>query len=311
MPVALAPLVPPPATTARVVPAGPPIEPLLGELLGDIVAGLAAAPDLWRPHAHHDSEQRRPVRLLASGAWETWVIGWTAGQHVELHDHGDSVGALVVLEGELIELTRRRSGALVRRELRPGPAHALPAGLVHDVVAPGPRPATSLHVYSPPLRSMRFYDGRGVVTRTVEVLEEAPVAGAGGARALGFDPAVVTEASGIDRLLARTRAGLDRVDPADLGAEVEGGALVVDIRPEADRRTDGELAGALVVERIHLEWRLDPSSAHRVPEATPGRRMIVVCNEGYASSLAADTLRQLGVPLALAGGYRAWRALRP
>ena len=123
----------------------------------------------------------------------------------------------------------------------------------------------------------------------------------------------VAGASAIDRLLARSQAALDRVDPADLGAEVVAGALVVDIRPEANRRAEGELPGAVVVERIHLEWRLDPTSDHRLPEATPGRRVIVVCNEGYSSSLAASTLRELGLTRAtdLVGGYRAWRALQP
>jgi rhodanese-related sulfurtransferase len=119
------------------------------------------------------------------------------------------------------------------------------------------------------------------------------------------------EGAAIDRLLAEARASIaDRVEPGALAAEVAAGALVVDIRPEANRVEEGALPGALVIERIHLEWRLDPSSPHRVPEAVPGRRVVVVCNEGYASSLAAATLRQLGVDGAtdLAGGYRAWRA---
>jgi rhodanese-related sulfurtransferase len=119
----------------------------------------------------------------------------------------------------------------------------------------------------------------------------------------------VTEPSRIDRLVASARVGLDRVEPADLEAEVAAGALLVDIRPEANRRAEGELAGAVVIERIHLEWRLDPTSEHRIPEAGADRRVILVCNEGYSSSLAAATLRQLGVARAtdLAGGYRAWR----
>lgn len=119
--------------------------------------------------------------------------------------------------------------------------------------------------------------------------------------------------SEIDRLLARQRAELDRVDPADLPAELAAGALLVDIRPDADRQAEGELPGAVVVERIHLEWRLDPTSDHRLPEASPDRRVIVVCNDGYASSLAAGVLRDLGVPRAtdLTGGYRAWRSTRP
>ncbi|MGH9276084.1 MAG: rhodanese-like domain-containing protein [Acidimicrobiales bacterium] len=117
--------------------------------------------------------------------------------------------------------------------------------------------------------------------------------------------------SGIDRLLEQARAGLDRVDPVDLADEVAAGALVVDLRPAINRDAEGELPGAVVIERIHLEWRLDPTSDHRIPEASADRRVILVCNEGYSSSLAAATLRQLGVPRAtdLVGGYRAWRAL--
>ena len=116
--------------------------------------------------------------------------------------------------------------------------------------------------------------------------------------------------SAIEQLLAGTRAGLDRVAPEDLDAEVAGGALVVDIRPAADRARDGALPDAVVIERIHLEWRLDPTSPDRIEGATADRRVVLVCNEGYASSLAAATLRQLGVSRAtdLAGGYRAWRA---
>jgi rhodanese-related sulfurtransferase len=115
----------------------------------------------------------------------------------------------------------------------------------------------------------------------------------------------------IDRLLAEAREGLDRVAPADLAAEVDAGALVVDIRPAGNREEEGSLPGAVVIERIHLEWRLDPTSPDRIPAASPDLRVIVVCNEGYSSSLAAATLRQLGVHRAtdLVGGYRAWRAL--
>ena len=122
---------------------------------------------------------------------------------------------------------------------------------------------------------------------------------------------VAERPSRIDKLLDDARADLDRVVPERLADEVAAGALLVDIRPAADRDQEGELPGAIVIERIHLEWRLDPSSDHRIAEAAADRRVIVVCNEGYASSLAAATLRQLGVARAtdLIGGYRAWRAL--
>ena len=113
----------------------------------------------------------------------------------------------------------------------------------------------------------------------------------------------------IDRLLAECRRQLDRVAPEHFHDEVAAGALVIDIRPAADRDREGQLDGAVVIERIHLEWRLDPTSPHRIPEATADRRVIVVCNEGYASSLAAATLQSLGLPLAtdLDGGFRALR----
>ena len=117
--------------------------------------------------------------------------------------------------------------------------------------------------------------------------------------------------SRIDQRLAEARAQLDRVPAAELVSELERGTLVVDLRPAADRAADGDLPGAVVVERIHLEWRLDPTSEASIPEARAGRRVVLVCNEGYASSLAAADLRGLGLAdvTDLEGGYRAWRAL--
>ena len=123
-----------------------------------------------------------------------------------------------------------------------------------------------------------------------------------------------TNPSAIDCLLTAVRAGLDRVQPADLADAMAAGAIVVDIRPVEQRRRDGPLPGALVIDRNVLEWRLDPSSPHRIPEAiNVERRIIVVCNEGFSSSLAAATLRQLGLPHAtdLDGGFQAWRRTVP
>jgi|SRR5689334_20295372 rhodanese-related sulfurtransferase len=116
----------------------------------------------------------------------------------------------------------------------------------------------------------------------------------------------------VDDLLAAARARLERVEPADLDDERAAGALVVDIRPIEQRERDGELPGAIVIPRNVLEWRLDPTSANRIPEADADRRVIVVCDEGYASSLAAATLQDLGVSRAtdLVGGYQAWLALQ-
>ncbi|WP_420878405.1 rhodanese-like domain-containing protein [Streptomyces sporangiiformans] len=117
---------------------------------------------------------------------------------------------------------------------------------------------------------------------------------------------------GIDELLERVRAGLDRVQATEAYRAAQADeALLVDIRYAALRERDGLIPGALVVERNELEWRLDPQGSHRAPEATShDLRVVVVCNEGYASSLAAASLRQLGIHRAtdLVGGFQAWRA---
>ena len=118
--------------------------------------------------------------------------------------------------------------------------------------------------------------------------------------------------SAIDRHLAQARAGMVRVAPEDLEAEAASGAVIVDIRPVDQRERDGDLPGALVIDRNVLEWRLDPTSPDKVPEATgPDVRYVIVCNEGYQSSLAAATLRQLGVSRAtdLIGGFQALKEI--
>ncbi|RZB16163.1 sulfurtransferase [Streptomyces sp. F001] len=119
-------------------------------------------------------------------------------------------------------------------------------------------------------------------------------------------------AVGIDGLLERVREGYERIEPQDAyDAARAGEALLVDIRYAALRERDGQIPGALVVERNELEWRLDPHGSHRLPEATShDLRVVVICNEGYASSLAADSLHRLGLHRAtdLVGGFQAWRA---
>ncbi|MEU1028440.1 rhodanese-like domain-containing protein [Streptomyces mirabilis] len=117
---------------------------------------------------------------------------------------------------------------------------------------------------------------------------------------------------GIDTLLERVREGLDRVEAEEAYSAAQAGeALLVDIRYAALRERDGLIPGALVVERNELEWRLDPQGSHRAPEATShDLRVVVICNEGYASSLAAVSLHQLGLHRAtdLVGGFQAWKA---
>ena len=120
-----------------------------------------------------------------------------------------------------------------------------------------------------------------------------------------------TDGSAIARLLEQCQRGLERVEPAELDDVAAAGALVVDMRPVEQRRRDGELPGALVIDRNVLEWRLDPTSPYRLDVADdPDRRIVLVCHEGYSSSLAAHTLQQLGLWRAtdLAGGFVAWAA---
>ncbi|MBM0124736.1 rhodanese-like domain-containing protein [Pimelobacter simplex] len=118
---------------------------------------------------------------------------------------------------------------------------------------------------------------------------------------------------GVDALLADARSRLDRISARAAFQELVAlGALLVDIRPAAQRAREGEVARwlpALVVERNVLEWRFDPRSDARLPEASYDRRVIVLCQEGYTSSLAADALRSIGVERAtdVIGGFAAWR----
>ena len=113
-------------------------------------------------------------------------------------------------------------------------------------------------------------------------------------------------------MLAAARERLDRVHPADAAAAVERGAVLVDIRSEDQRRADGVIPGALFYPRNVLEWRVDPASDVRDPMLGEdlGLRLILVCHEGFQSSLAAATLQDLGFSRAtdLIGGFRGWKA---
>jgi rhodanese-related sulfurtransferase len=115
----------------------------------------------------------------------------------------------------------------------------------------------------------------------------------------------------IDDVLAEARGRIVRYSPEEAAARVAAGALLVDTRPAAQRAEHGSVPGALVIERNVLEWRLDPQSDARLPEATGHDvEVIVLCNEGYSSSLAADALRELGLVHSadVIGGFQAWAA---
>jgi rhodanese-related sulfurtransferase len=124
-------------------------------------------------------------------------------------------------------------------------------------------------------------------------------------------PARPRGARTIDDLLAQARARIVRLTPREAGARIADGALLVDIRPAAQRLREGEVPGSLVVERNVLEWRFDPASDARLPQATGyDVDVIVLCSEGYTSSLAADALLSLGLHRAtdVIGGFHAWAA---
>jgi rhodanese-related sulfurtransferase len=114
----------------------------------------------------------------------------------------------------------------------------------------------------------------------------------------------------IDQVLAEARTRLDRLTPRQALRAAGAGAVLVDIRPAAQRAAEGEIPGALIVERNVLEWRFDPASAARLPQASYDLHVVVVCSAGYTSSLAAAALQDLGVRRAtdLEGGFLAWQA---
>jgi len=143
-------------------------------VLADMLAGLATAESLWRPHVAHDAYDRARIRLLATPAYEVWLLGWTPGQSVGLHDHGDANGAFAVVDGELVE-TSLTSFGLVDEVLATGDVGRVPAGAIHDVSNRSARNATSLHVYSRPLRAMGFFRADGELIGIDAVQDEPPV----------------------------------------------------------------------------------------------------------------------------------------
>lgn len=252
--------------------------------------------------------ERWATRLWGDDDVDVWLISWVPERSTELHDHAGSLGALTVVSGALAE--RSWDGeALRERRIDAGGQASFDRGWVHDVTrhadahdaasGEADTPTLSVHAYSPPLTAMSYYEvtPRGRLRRVRSELTDEPEGPIGG--------------RGIDELLATARDRIDRVEAADLRAELDAGAVLVDTRPAAQRAAEGEVDGALVIERNVLEWRLDPTSDARIPEAVDWDvRWIVLCSEGYASSLAAAALRAIGLRRAtdVAGGYRALEA---
>ncbi|NQZ99373.1 MAG: hypothetical protein HRU01_22930 [Myxococcales bacterium] len=115
----------------------------------------------------------------------------------------------------------------------------------------------------------------------------------------------------IDDLLEEARSRIDRLSPEQAARELQAGGILVDTRCADDRRREGTIAGAVHIPRTLLEWRADPASSHSDPRiANLAARLIIMCNDGYSSSLAAANLQRMGFERVadLAGGYRGWKA---
>ncbi len=292
--------------------------------LRSITAELAKRRELWSDLVVHDPDVRWYLPLHRSNSCDVWLLAWERGQDTDWHDHGGSSGSFAVADGSLLEQYRAPTGRLSNRRLGPGQTVAFGPGHVHDVAHGGEGSATSIHAYSPPLTAMTYYTSTdyGLIARQTVAID-----GPEGARGRGGADTALAKASasaarltsdalpdgapGIDELLAEARSGLRRLRPEAALAALTDGAILVDIRPLEQRIVEGEVPGAIIIGRNVLEWRLDPRSEARIPAlARSDMQIIVMCSQGYASTLAAASLRRIGLAEAtdLDGGYQAWRA---
>jgi rhodanese-related sulfurtransferase len=274
------------------------------EELAAIVSQFASS-DGWLDRVRLRTENRWYERLYHGPDHDIWVISWLPGQSTGFHDHGESAGAFVIATGVLEE---HRPGEQPLA-IYPGQPRAFDADYAHDVRNVSLAPAISIHAYSPPLDEMNEYelDGNQLVPRE-SASERAATLDRQRQRQ---NPASPTGPSSIEQVLSAARTRLQRLSPQDAHeASEKAGAILVDIRPEAQRAIEGSIPGALVVERNVLEWRFDPTSSARLPVATShDLEVIVFCSEGYTSSLAAAALQDLGIWRAtdIVGGFHAWR----
>jgi rhodanese-related sulfurtransferase len=261
------------------------------------------------------SEWIERVRLCVRHRWyervfrgpyhDVWIISWLPGQSTGFHDHGTSSGAFMVATGFLEE---QRPGEQAQG-VSAGQSRAFGPDYAHDVRNTSLAPAVSIHAYSPPLDEMNEYawEDNQLIPRECAVRDRAVVQ-QWNVEAVGPAPG---NTQSIEQVLVAARARLRRLSPLAAYEASANGAVLVDIRPAAQRTLEGAVPGAQVVERNVLEWRLDPSSTAKLPLATSHNvRVIVFCSEGYTSSLAAASLQDLGLWRAtdVVGGFRAWRA---
>ena len=234
------------------------------EELADIVAEFAAS-DGWMDRVRLRTEHRWYERLYHGPDCDIWVISWLPGQSTGFHDHGESSGAFVVATGVLEE---HRVGERARA-IHPGETRAFGPDYKHDVRNVSNAPAISIHSYSPPLDEMNEYELEGERLVPREQASERAETLDRERDGLPRRPANRTEALSIEQVLAAARARLLRLSPAKAyEAVAEAEAVLVDIRPEAQRAMEGSIPGALVVERNVLEWRFDPASDARLPITT-------------------------------------------
>jgi len=277
------------------------------EELANIVSQFASSAG-WMDRVRLRTERRWYERLYQGPNHDIWVISWLPGQSTGFHDHGESSGAFVVATGTLEEHRPDEQPIVIH----PGQPRAFGPNYAHDVRNHSLAPAVSIHAYSPPLNEMNEYelDGDRLVPR--ERMSERAERLDGEWQVPGWKPAGRTSVLGIEQMLSAARARLRRLFPAEAyEAVAKSRAILVDIRPEGQRAIEGSIPGALIVERNVLEWRFDPTSNARLPIATDhDLNVIVFCSEGYASSLAAAALQDVGLWRAtdIVGGFHAWRA---
>jgi len=278
------------------------------EELANIVS-LFASSDGWMDRVRLRTDDRWYERLYHGPDHDIWVISWLPGQSTGFHDHGESSGAFVVATG-LLEEYRPGEQPLA---IHPGKPRAFGPDYAHDVRNVSLAPAVSIHAYSPPLTDMNEYelDGSGLVQRD-RASERAQTFNQE-LQAQRRKPANQTDTLTIEQMLSAARAQLRRLSPDEVFEVVaKTQAILVDIRPEGQRKIEGYIPGALIVERNVLEWRFDPASSSRLPVATDhDLQVIVFCSEGYTSSLAAAALQDLGLWRAtdMVGGFHAWCAM--
>jgi rhodanese-related sulfurtransferase/mannose-6-phosphate isomerase-like protein (cupin superfamily) len=277
------------------------------EELANIVSVFASSAG-WIDRVRLRAEHRWYERLYQGPDYDIWVISWLPGQSTGFHDHGDSSGAFVLATGVLEE---HRPGEQPLA-IHPGQPRAFDSDYAHDVRNVSVAPAVSIHAYSPPLTDMNEYelDGSQLVPRE-RASERAETLGQERHEQSG-KPANRTGAMSIEQVLSAARSRLQRLSPGDANEAVANTeAILVDIRPEGQRAIEGDIPGALIIERNVLEWRFDPASSARLQVATNHDiQVIVFCSEGYTSSLAAAALQDLGLWRAtdIIGGFHSWRA---